>query len=184
MLKRPVRLSCLLALCSLLVACTNMHDVVGAHDKGLGTPAVYPVSEQQAWKITNTILKIDRPSAPVEERRGEGYVLLKVSVSSLGSGTYIGVWVDPVSATETKVTFVRKQRVASDTIRAWTAEGFHRNFKELVALLGNACTGAPASSASAPASSASAPASSASAPASSSSAPPVREIPLPPLKAP
>jgi hypothetical protein len=176
-MQRPVLVASLLAACAL--ACTNLHDVVGAHDKGLGTPAVYPVSEQQAWKIANTILKIDRPSAPVEERRGEGYVLLKVSVSTLGSGTYIGVWVDPVSATETKVTFVRKQRVASDTIRAWTAEGFHRYFREIAALVGSACTADAA-----PAPSSSAPAPSSSAPAPSSSAPRIREIPLPPRKVP
>jgi hypothetical protein len=165
----------LFAVSTVLFACTNMHDVVGAHDKGLGTAVVYPVSEQQAWQITNTILKIDRPSAPVDERRGEGYVLLKVSVSTLGSGTYIGVWVDPVSVTETKVTFVRKQRIASDTIRAWTSEGFHRDFKELVALVASSCTAAPAAS-SAPVAS--------SAPAVSSAVPPVREIPLPARKAP
>jgi hypothetical protein len=181
----PLRLLLVAALVTL--GCANMHDVMRDKEQGGGTWRVYSVSAEQAWKITDTILKIDKPSAPVEEKRGENYVLLQVQSSSLSSATYLGIWVEPVSPGETKVTFVRKIRSGTERIRALTSEQFHREFEALMEFSGASCaSGAPAASApaaaasglpaaassSAPSAAPAASAASAAAPAASSAAAP------------
>jgi hypothetical protein len=152
-----------LPLFAVVAACSNMQDVVRDKDRGGGAARVYPVSEDQAWKISETILRLSEIDRVVDHR-SEGYLLAVVDAGPLSSGTYLGVWLEPVGAgaAQTKVTFVRRRKVATQTLRTLTEETFHRQFQtltELAAATSKGCS-TPASSATpaaAPASSTAAP---------------------------
>src|SRR5262245_7323145 len=110
-----------LAMCTLVLAAAGARMSGGVRDKdrGAGTEKVYPVSSDQAWKIAQTILQMAGTDA-VQEHRSEGYMLTSADVSPLSPGTYMGVWVEPTGPGMTKVTFVRKRKVATQAITTLT----------------------------------------------------------------
>jgi hypothetical protein len=121
-----------------LAGCSNMQDVVREKDRGGGVGRVYPVSEDQAWRISETILRLSEIPR-IQDHRSEGYLLAVVDAGPLSSGTYLGVWLEAASPSETKVTFVRRRKVATQTLRTLTEETFHRQFEALVDLSSKSC---------------------------------------------
>jgi hypothetical protein len=117
-----------------ITACATRRDVVLAKGKGRGTERVYPVTVDQAWAISKTILTLE-PTEKIEEHRDEGYMLTSDVITALTPGTYIGVFVEPAGAGETKVTFLARRRTPTQAYAALNDSNFHRKFAELVKLI-------------------------------------------------
>jgi hypothetical protein len=117
-----------------IAACATRRDVVVAKGKGRGTERVYPVTVDQAWAISKTILTLE-PTEKIEEHRDEGYMLTSDVITALTPGTYIGVFVEPAAAGETKVTFLARRRTPTGSYPTLTDTNFHRKFAELVKLV-------------------------------------------------
>ena len=116
-----------------LSACATKRDVVVSKIKGRGAEHVYPVTIDQAWTISKTILELE-PSEGIEEHRADGYMLANDSNSSVAPTTYMGVFIERDVA-GAKVTFVTRRRTPMQSYASLTGEGFHRKFVELLALV-------------------------------------------------
>jgi hypothetical protein len=113
--------------------CATRGDVVAAKVRGRGTPHVYPVSVDQAWNISKTILELE-PTEKVEEHRAEGYMVTSDVITALTPGTYIGVFVEPEGA-EARVTIITRRRTPTQAYASLSETGFHRKFAELLKLI-------------------------------------------------
>ncbi|RPI73633.1 MAG: hypothetical protein EHM47_05760, partial [Ignavibacteriales bacterium] len=91
-----------------LSGCASMSDVL--QSKNEGTVNVYPVNEEEAWKIAMTVLRWE-DAETIEEHRDEHYMLTTTGVNLVSAGTLIGVWVEPVNENDTKVTVVTKRKM-------------------------------------------------------------------------
>jgi len=111
-----------------LTSCaTTMSDLVRHKELGEGTSRVYPVNVQQAWEIARKVLDWEGIGA-YEDHRAEGYVLITSGATWFYKGTLIGIWVDPVDNTQSKVTVITKSKRSMDTIVGLTERDFHENF--------------------------------------------------------
>jgi hypothetical protein len=117
-----------------LAGCATRRDVVVAKLRGRGTQRVYAVTVDQAWNISETILRLE-PTEAIDEHRSEGYMLTSDSSSSFTPGTYMGVFVEADGPAATKVTFVTRRRTPTQAYAALTESGFHRKFSELLRLI-------------------------------------------------
>jgi hypothetical protein len=127
------RAACVFALFA-LAGCATRRDVVVSKLRGRGTQRVYPVTVDQAWNISETILRIE-PTEAIDEHRSEGYMLTSDSSSSFTPSTYMGVFVEADGPAATKVTFVTRRRTPTQAYAALTEGGFHRKFSELLGLI-------------------------------------------------
>jgi hypothetical protein len=116
------------------VGCATKRDLVSAKMKGRGTQRSYPVTVDQAWIISRTILELE-PTEKVEEHRAEGYMVTSDEISALTPSTYMGVFIEPDGARETKVTFVTRRRTPTQAYAALSEGSFHRKFAELLKLV-------------------------------------------------
>ena len=125
------------------VGCANQKDVVISKLGGKGTDRIYPITVDQAWAISKTILKLE-PTEKIQEHRAEGYMLTGSDTGSLSPGTYMGVFVESQGPAAAKVTFVTRRRTPMQAYAALTEGAFHRKFGELlelVAAVGPVCDG-------------------------------------------
>jgi len=114
--------------------CATKRDLVVAKVKGRGTERVYPVSFDQAWSISKTILEFER-TEKIEEHRSEGYMVTSDEISALTPSTYIGVFLEAEGSRQAKVTIVTRRRTPTQAYAALSEGGFHRKFAELLKLI-------------------------------------------------
>jgi len=126
-------MACVFALFA-LAGCATRRDVVVSKLRGRGTQRVYPVTVDQAWIISETILRLE-PTESVDEHRSEGYMLTSDSSSSFTPSTYMGVFVEADGPAATKVTFVTRRRTPTQAYAGLSEGGFHRKFAELLGLI-------------------------------------------------
>jgi hypothetical protein len=125
----------LLGLLFAILGCAHMSDLQTAHARGQGTSASYPVSVDQAWKISLEILR-NAGAESIDERKNKGFMLTSTAMGEgLSVGTYIGVWVQP-DGSQTRVTVITKRRSQVEIITALTEKGFHRQFSDAVLVSG------------------------------------------------
>jgi hypothetical protein len=100
-----------------------MSDVIKS--KGDGSAQAYQVKADQAWDIAITVLRWEGCET-IEEHRPDGYLLTTVSQNFMSAGCLVGVWVESINETNTKVTVVTKRRIQTSI-----ATGLlRRRFKE------------------------------------------------------
>ena len=130
---RPVTV--VIALCtaiSLFSGCATMSDVLKA--KNEGTAENYPVTFDQAWEISMTVLRWENCET-IEEHRSSGYMLTTVGQNFVSMGCLVGVWVESPASANTKVTVVTKRKVQTNLATGLTESTFHRRFAQAVRLL-------------------------------------------------
>src|SRR5262245_25582556 len=122
------RVSLLLVLCPWAAACamSNMSDVLADRKAGSGTGVAYPLSKEQAWDVSRTVLLWCKANV-IDEHKTEDHMLAECS-NVWGHGGYAGVWLKPVSPTSTEVTVVTRRRDPLDAAPPITENYFHRRF--------------------------------------------------------
>ena len=116
------------------VSCANKQDVLITKLRGRGVERTYRVTVDDAWRITETLFRLE-PTDAIEEHRAEGYMLTSQMMGPLSSGTYLGVFLEPAAAGQTKVTFVSKRKTATQSYPGLDEASFHRKFSEMVDLM-------------------------------------------------
>ncbi len=114
------------------VGCATMSDVL--KNKKNGTVEIYSVSENDAYKIARQVFRWEGADA-IEERREENLLLTSSSAGLFTMGTFIGAWLEPVDANNTKVTIVTKRKVSTNAITSLTEGTFQKRFAQGVAIL-------------------------------------------------
>ncbi|HPR62941.1 MAG TPA: hypothetical protein PK014_01870 [Thermoanaerobaculia bacterium] len=117
-----------------LVSCSNLSDVEKAKAEGKGESEIYPVTVDQAWEISLKVLRWEGSDA-IEEHKSEGYMLTSTGMNLVSYGAVMGVWVEKVDKTSTKVTFVTKRRLKTDVFTTTTHKRFHELFAKAVQLV-------------------------------------------------
>jgi len=115
-----------------LSGCASMSDVL--QSKNEGTVNVYPVNEEEAWKIAMTVLRWE-DAETIEEHRDEHYMLTTTGVNLVSAGTLIGVWVEPVNENDTKVTVVTKRKMQTNVATGLTETTFQKRFSQAVEIV-------------------------------------------------
>ena len=122
----------ILSLFILNIGCASMSDVV--KNKSNGTTQVYPVSENDAYKIARQIFRWEG-SDTIEERKEENLLLTSSSAGLFTMGTFMGAWLEPVDSNNTKVTVVTKRKIATNAVTSLTEGTFQRRFAQAVEIL-------------------------------------------------
>jgi hypothetical protein len=116
------------------VACATRRDVVVSKLRGRGISHVYPITTEQAWTISKTILELE-PTEKVDEHKSDGYMLTSDSSSTFTPSTYMGVFIEPDGPAAAKVTFVTRRRTPTQSYATLSESSFHRKFAELLTLI-------------------------------------------------
>lgn len=109
----------------LVSGCATMGDVMQSKEQG--TAEVYPVTFDQAWTISMTVLRWEGADA-IEEHRDERYMLTSSGINLVSYGAVMGVWVDPQPDGRMKVTVVTKRRIQTNVFTTLTESTFHNRF--------------------------------------------------------
>ena len=109
--------------------CATMGDVVKAKEEG--TAKIYPVNEDQAWKIAKIVFRWEGADT-IEEHRDEGYMLTSSGVNLVSWGAVMGAWINPVDEDNTQVTVVTKRRVSINLATTLRETKFHERFAQAV----------------------------------------------------
>jgi len=109
--------------------CRTMSDVV--KDKDNGTVQTYPVDADQSWKIAMQVFRWEGADA-IEEHRDQNMMLTSSGMNFFSAGAFMGAWIEPVDAANTKVTVVTKRRIATNIATTLTETTFHRRFQQAV----------------------------------------------------
>lgn len=120
---------CAVLISLLFFSCASMSDVLKSKDEG--TANVYPVSQDQAWEISVSVLRWE-DCETIEEHRNQNYMLTTVGQNFVSSGSLVGVWVEPSDDDNTKVTIVTKRKVQTNLATGLTETTFHRRFAQAV----------------------------------------------------
>jgi hypothetical protein len=130
---------------SLAIACAGcashtMADVIA--DKDQGRAQVYPLSEDDAWRVAVQILRWEGTDA-IEQHRDEHLMLTALNLpgsgsapgfaSQPGSGAFIGAWVEPIDARSTKVTCVVRHKNAKPA--GFDEDVFHARFRQALSII-------------------------------------------------
>jgi hypothetical protein len=121
---------CALVVVAGLQACATMNDVIVERKQGGGTSKLYPMPADAAWSIAMSTLRDQRTDA-IEEHRSEGYMLTSIGGGWTGTGTLIGVWIQPQSPVQTVVSIVTKRKQSTQLITDLTEGGFHERFWQI-----------------------------------------------------
>jgi hypothetical protein len=122
-------------------------DVIRFKNEGISR--IYPVNEDQAWKIAKMVFHSEATESQmmkqilrlenipdIEEYRTEGYMLTSTGSDTLTtSGTVMGAWIEAIDKNNTLVTVVTKRRVATNLITSLTEATFHKRFAEAVEII-------------------------------------------------
>jgi len=97
-------------------AAAKVSDVISDKARGKGDRRVFAVSSEQAWKISNHILRDWMLSGAIEEHKEAGYLL--AGAGGAGSGldsaqVFIGVWIEPMDKNSTRIIAVSRGRVTN-----------------------------------------------------------------------
>jgi hypothetical protein len=119
----------------MMAGCSTMQDVVRVKEAGTeGTTKNYLVSEAQAWEIAKTVFRWEGADA-IEEHKEQKYMLTSSGMNLVSYGAVMGAWVEPIDATNTKVTVVTKRRVSMNIATTLTEGTFHRRFAQAVEIV-------------------------------------------------
>jgi hypothetical protein len=118
--------------CVFLSGCATMSDVMKSKEDG--TAHTYPVKADQAWEIAMTVLRWEGCET-IEEHRSSGYMLTTFGQNLVSAGSLVGVWVDPIDATNTKVTVVAKRKVQTNLATGLTESTFQDRFAQAVEIV-------------------------------------------------
>jgi hypothetical protein len=130
---RAIRRSALAVLAAVMVTgCGTMSSVIQEQRAGGGTTRVYPVSLDEAWKISIEIFRREG-GGPIEEHKAEGYMLSEAGLNYYTGGTVMGAWFVPVQPTVTQVTVVTQRKMKTNIFTVLTEGTYHDRFAELVA---------------------------------------------------
>ena len=115
----------------------TMSDVFKDKSQGKGASQVYPVNADRAWSIAVQILRWDG-AGTIEEHHDQNQMLTTMPryrderwEPPAAGLSYVGVWVEPVDADDTKVTCV----IAGQFGAPWTEMDFQRRFQQAVAIV-------------------------------------------------
>ena len=127
---RPFKII-LLILCLFIFGCSTMSDVMVARENGESISEVYKINEEIAWEVAKKVVR-QEGFGPIEETRKEHYFVTTSDISALEYGTLLGVWIEPISNNETRISVVSKRKAFTSLITNLSEEGFHEEFfKEL-----------------------------------------------------
>ena len=107
--------------------CGSMSDVL--QSKNEGTVQVYAVKVDRAWDIAVAALHWEGCDT-IEEHRADGYMLTTTGGRLASGGSLVGIWIEPVNETQTKVTVVTKRKMQSNDAIGLTESLFHRRFAQ------------------------------------------------------
>ena len=119
-------------LCVWAGGCATMSDVLKSKDEAAAK--VYPVKADQAWEIAMTVWRWEGCET-IEEHRSSGYMLTTVGQNFVSAGSLVGVWVESVNASKTKVTVVTKRKVQTNLATGLTETTFHDTFAQAVEIV-------------------------------------------------
>lgn len=105
----------LLTLAALSGCGGHLQDVVTTRREGGGTAATYAAPRAKAWAAVHDVLRLDEHVDMVEDHEAEGYVLAKIDASTIPIkyGAFIGAWLEPVGADQTRVVVVTRRTEAT-----------------------------------------------------------------------
>ena len=119
----------------LLSGCSTMNDVVRVKENGSeGTTKVYPINEDQGWKIAKTVFRWEGADA-IEEHRDRNYMLTSSGMDMVSYGAVMGAWIEPIDSENTKVTVVTKRRLTLNVFTTLMESTFHRRFAQAVKIV-------------------------------------------------
>jgi hypothetical protein len=125
------RLLLVVLMAGLGVACATLNDVIKAKQQGKGVSKVYPINEDDAWKIAKRVFRWEGTDA-IEEHRDEGFMLTSSGMNLVSYGAVMGAWIERVDEENTKVTVVSKRRLSTDLFTTMTHGRFHDLFARAV----------------------------------------------------
>lgn len=115
--------------------CATLNDVVTAKESGKeGTAQTYRIGEAQAWDIAKTVFRWEGSDA-IEEHRDQHYMLTSSGMNLVSAGTVMGAWIEPVDATNAKVTVVTKRRIQTNIATTLTEGTFQKRFAQAVEIV-------------------------------------------------
>ncbi len=114
------------------VGCASMSDVLTSKDEG--TVKVYAVPENRAWDIALTVLRWEGAET-IEEHRNDAYLLTTVGANLITPGALVGVWIEPVNKSSTKVTVVTKRKMQTSMATGLTESTFHQRYAQAVEIV-------------------------------------------------
>jgi hypothetical protein len=123
----------------LVSACASMREltdeVIKARNTGKeGVTKVYPVTKNQAWDITKTVLCWEKTDE-IEEHKDENYVIAGTGMKMAVFGSVMGVWIESVDSGHTMITVLTRRRVRNDTFTRLTAFKFYERFDQGVKIV-------------------------------------------------
>jgi hypothetical protein len=128
-------LSALLILggCTGILALTD--EVIQAKMTGKeGVVKVYPISDSQAWEISNTVFRWEKTDDVLENRSGN-YLITSSGMQMVALGSVMGVWIEPAALDRAKITVITRHRDKGDMFTRLTAERFFQSFDQAVRIL-------------------------------------------------
>lgn len=117
-----------------VAGCQGMESVMAARMAGEGDGRTYPVTPDEAWKISKHVLRWEGAEA-IEENREEGYLTCTFGMNLVSSGSLAGVWIEKAAEDASKVTVICRRRVVTNVATVMTEGTFHRWFAKGVELL-------------------------------------------------
>jgi hypothetical protein len=132
--KKDFRTPALFLALGMLVGCATMSDVMTAKHEGKGTSREYPVDADQAWEVAKTVFRWEGADA-IEEHRPQGYMLTSSGMNFASYGTVMGAWIEPLDASNTRVTVITKRRIATNIATTLTETTFQRRFAQAVEMV-------------------------------------------------
>jgi hypothetical protein len=115
-----------------ITGCGSMSDIL--QSKNEGTVQVYAVKADRAWDLAVAALHWEGCDT-IEEHRADGYMLTTTGPRLASGGSLVGVWIEPVNETQSKVTVVTKRKMQSNAAIGLTESTFHRRFAQGVEIV-------------------------------------------------
>jgi hypothetical protein len=94
-----------------------------------GVARVYAMPSDQAWEIARAVFRWEKVDE-VGEHRAENYMIASSGMKMVAFGTVIGVWIEPVELTTTRITVVSKYRGDCCPFSNLTADEFYKKFEK------------------------------------------------------
>ena len=116
----------------LIVSCATMTDVL--KDKEEGTAEIYKIDKDTAWDIAKTVLRWE-DCETIEENKLSNYMLTTVGQTFVSEGSLVGVWVEPITDDETKITVVTKRKVQTNLATGLTESTFQESYAKAVKMV-------------------------------------------------
>ena len=103
------------------VGCASMSDVVAERRAGGGTSRLYPVAPHIAYAESREALRAEDVN---EIKEYPSYLVADTGMTAFSWGAYFGVFIEPLSAWQTRVVVVAKRKLATNIFVPFTEEQF------------------------------------------------------------